>query len=319
MSFIEPGPISYREMKGGTIELLRKATIDASCHALVGQPITMGHPTSARNDAEIKEWARVNSIGIIESVTYNSEDGWFWAEGALTKPEAVRENTAPSVVFFARAYGSPGKFHGIPYGRELTAVEFDHIGLVPNPRFENATARFNSNHQPITTMFKWLRSIVTKQKNAEGVESDVRVNQEGEIPAEAKVDLGDGQTISLAELVANHTARENAAAKEVTLEADAEITVGGKQVKLSELVAAESAARLNAAEIETAKKKKADEDAAALAASKAKSSEFFVRLNAAKADAAKDPFAGKTPDKTPIAQREAARVNKLFGAPGQNA
>ena len=319
MSFIEPGPISYREMKNGTIELLRKSTIDASCHALVGQPVTMGHPTAARNDAEIKDWARQNAIGTIESVTYNADDGWYWAEGAVTKPEAVRENCAPSVVFFARGYGSAGKFHGIPYGRELTAVEFDHIGLVPNPRFENATARFNSNNQPVITMFKWLRSIVTKQKNAEGVESDVRINEEGEIPAEAKVDLGNGVTISLSELVANHTARENAAAKDVTLEPDTEITVAGKQVKLSDLVAGESAARLNAAAIEQVKadKIKADADAAALKAKEG--GEFFVRLNAAKTNAAADPFAGRTPDKTPVTQREAARVNKLFGAPGQKA
>ncbi len=324
MSFVEPGPISYREMRNGTIELLRKPVIDTSVRALIGQPVTCGHPKpeEARTDDEIKSWARANTIGTIESVTYNSDDGWYWAEGSLSKPEAVRSNAAPSVVFFARGYGSGGKYHGIPYGRELTAVEFDHIGLVPNPRFESATFRFNSLPNSMTNPIKWLRSLIKKEKNAEGVETDVRVNEEGTVPDTAVVDLGGGVTATLKELIANHTARVNAAPKEITLNPDDEIQVGESKVKLSDLVAGEAAARLNAAEIEKAKKDKeaADAETARLnaEAKKKEGDGFFVRLNAAKVVAA-DPFAGTKPDDRPISVRQKEHTAKLFGPPSAKA
>ena len=320
MAFIEPGPISYREMKGGTIELLRKSTIDAAHRGLVGQPVTIGHPDAARTEQDIKDWARQNSVGTIESVSYNSEDGWFYAEGTVTKPEAVRENAKPSVVFFTRGYGAPGKFHGIPYGRELLAVEFDHIGLVPNPRFEDANFRFNSltlepESSPMKNPIKWLVSKLTKQKNAEGVEADVRVNEEGEVPSSALVDLGNGVQVSLGELVTAHEARMNAAVETVTLAPDAEVNVGGKMVKLADIVAGEVTARLNAAETEAAKKKKEAEDAETARLNAAAGKEFFVKLAAAKTNAPEF----KTPDATPVAQKEHARVQKLFGPPGQKA
>ncbi len=318
MSFVEPGPINYSELRNGTVELLRKAAIDASVRALVGQPVTVGHPKAqdARTDEEIKSWARANAIGTIESVTYNAEDGWYWAEGALTKPEAVRHNAAPSVVFFARGYGSGGKYHGIPYGRELTSVEFDHIGLVPNPRFESATFRFNSNPDSNMNPIKWLRSKLLKEKNAEGVETDVRVNEEGTVPDTAVVELGGGVTVTLKELIANHAARTNAAApKEVTLNPDDEIEVNGSKVKLSDLVAGEATARLNAAEIDKAKKDKEAADAETARLNAAKGNECFLRLNAAKAEAKTDPFAGKAPDARPISVRAKEQTSKLFGPP----
>lgn len=321
LSFVEPGPISYREMAGGTIELLRKNAIDAGCQALVGQPLTDGHP-SGGTDAEIKAWARKNAIGTIETVSYDANDGWYWAEGALTKPEAVRLNAKPSVVFFARSMGAGGKFHGIPYGRELLAVDFDHIGLVPNPRFEGATFRFNSADQTSSTMnIKWLRNIVKKVTGADGTAAETVTKEEGEIPAAAKVDLGGGIVLPFSELVAAHEARMNAAAanQTVTLDPEAEITIAGKQVKVGEIIAAETAARLNAADTEKARKAKADADAETARLNAAAGTGFFVTLANARANAETDPFKDNQPAPGNAAAADRARVAKLFGPPGQAA
>jgi len=268
----------------------------------------------------------MNSIGTIESVRCDNATGWYHAEGSLTKPEVIPAGAKPSVVFFVRpnAVGPGGKFHDIPYGRELLSVKFDHIGLVTAPpRFEGATFRFNSSQ---TTMnpIKWLVRNLTPQKNAEGVETQVETKVEGEIPAAAKVDLGNGVVVPFSELLTAHEARMNAASedKTVTLDPEAEVTLpGGKTAKVKDIIAGETTARLNAAAAtkltDEQKAAKAREDAAALAG-KSHNDECFVRLNAAAARGNPGTTIGR-PVRVNAAERAAQDIQTRFGPVKQDA
>jgi hypothetical protein len=319
MSVIEPGPISYTEMKNGTIELLRKPAIDVAIAGLRGKPVTVGHPSGGTNE-EISAWGRMNSIGTIEDVTYDPADGWYWAEGRIDKPEAVRANSAPSVVFFPKAMGQGGKYHGIPNGRELLAVDFDHVGLVPSPRFEGASFRFNSSAQPTNTMFNWTRKIIKKVKDAAGIETEQAINETGQLPENATVDLlGDGKQVPLSELVTAHVSRMNAAAQSAELKGDEEITLpNGKTAKVSEIIESERTARLNASgdaakiAAAAAAKKKADDDAAAEQARlNAAGTPFFVKLASAASVSAGQRFG--TPVAANAERRHAEKVQTAFG------
>ena len=194
-----PGIVNYSDLKDGGKELLRKETIDDALPTLASDPLTMGHiPTSVADTTEFEN-------GKIDKWEFDPENGWFCCEGSVETEqarEAIRKGWGISGGTRVLEFGPGGYWLNNKYDREIKRLKFHHLALVEpglKPRFEDAAIRLNSTTH--TSMFKWI-------KNLAGKAGEKPTEQVQDLAPTTRLDLGDGKSATIAELVdferANH-------------------------------------------------------------------------------------------------------------------
>lgn len=229
--FLEPGLVSYRDVKGGGIELLRKETIDAAINTAIGNPLTCDHViVTAENRMNVEH-------GIVDAVDYDAGDGWYYASGDVDTEEArsrIRNNEKPSCGYVVTSFGPGGKYHGIQYDREITGIHFNHLAIVKKPRYENSNFRLNSIVSPTSnmTIFKFLKTLVTRANGADGKPTETTKVESRDVSGDTEVEV-DGQMIRLNELAEVWRIQ-----KSQVFEASGDdcIAIDGCDVKMNELV-----------------------------------------------------------------------------------
>ena len=183
--FIEPGIISYKD-QGGDIELLRKETIDRCIQSAVGNPLTIGH-VWITSENRLKE-----EQGIITDVYYDPVDGWYHVRGTVDTPRAQKllKLKKPSCGYSVGEFGPAGTYHGIRYGKEIKDILFNHLAIVDNPRYEEATFRLNSVSNPTNmNVFKLLKRIVTRENGADGQIKETEKSESFDLPGDTEVTM----------------------------------------------------------------------------------------------------------------------------------
>lgn len=208
---------------------------------MLGRPAIVGHVTTRKPVPA----DRVN--GRVDLVRRDDVPGspWFVCEGTVEGEHLRREiqnGKEPSCGYTALAFGPGGTWHNIPYVREITKIEFHHLGVVQNARYEEGDIRLNAktNNEGNTAMslIKWIKKV-TRPKNGGGDETVTEAA--GELSPDAVIEV-DGKQVKLNSLVESHrqvTAAPAAAAATATpdeLDGETEIEVDGKTVKLNALV-----------------------------------------------------------------------------------
>lgn len=275
--FLEPGLVSYRDVPGGGLELLRKETIDRALSTALGNPLTIGHVSvNAENRLDVEN-------GIISEVSYSVDDGWFYCEGTVDTDEArslIRRGQLPSCAYAVLSFGPGGMYHGIKYDREITDIVFQHLAIVEKPRYEGATFRLNSIN-PTTIMFKFLKKFITRENAADGQPVEKIETKVSEVSGDATVEI-DGVAVRLNDLTKTWKTQAG-----LVFNGEDEVEVDGAPVKMNAMIEAYRKARCNEAD---AKKKDEDRENAAKAeaekverenAAKKESDEKVARENAA--------------------------------------
>jgi hypothetical protein len=232
--FIEPGIVSYKD-QGGGIELLRKETLDRCMASAIGNPLILGHTyIHAENRLELEE-------GIVHSFAYNSDDGWYYVSGEVSTPSAqnrMRRGERPSCGYRVKELGPGGTYHGIKYDAEILDIEFNHLAIVDNPRYELAEFRLNSVNvnvsNPTNIMFKFLKKLVTRENGADGKVTESTKVESHEVSGDTEIEV-EGKMVKLNSLADCYMAETKAAVIR-TASGDDEVEVEGKNVKLNELV-----------------------------------------------------------------------------------
>lgn len=234
--FIEPGLVNYDDSGKGTV-LVRKGTLDKMAESLVGKPVFIGH-----NDLDPNEADMDNAQGRVVRTFYNAEDGWYHGEMEVWDPAAkaaLRNGFALSCAYGVTEWGEPGIHNNIPYEAEVLGGEYQHLAIVPNPRYEGATIQMSNSKggsKMKLNIWSWLKGDKDKQpvlQNAVEMESDKAV-VEIETAEGVKVD------VPLTKLVNAYKSAEEkkaAAAAASTKLADDQIVDigGGKKVTVAEL------------------------------------------------------------------------------------
>jgi len=240
--WLEPGIVSYED-GGGDKELLKKETIDAHMSTFIGRPVIIKHrkvtPQTMENVAE----------GYITRVWYEPADGWFYCEGIITGDEAkslIQYGWSVSCSYHVTGTDErPGSYHAIPYAREITAFDGEHLAIVENPRYEGATIRLNSKQPKENTvnLFKLFKKKVDAPRSNEAApapkkdEGTPPASHENSIKGDALIEIAPGKTATVAELVARYNAAPAASAETEELSPESTIEVApGKTVTLGELV-----------------------------------------------------------------------------------
>ena len=267
--FIEPGIISYRD-QGGGIELLRKETIDAALPTLADKAVIIGHTfVTPQNRLELEN-------GRIESWLFNSEDGKYHLKGTVDTDQArvLMKVKRPSIGYRVCSFGPGGVYHGIRYDKEITGIEFNHLAIVDNPRYEESTFRLNSivSNPSNMNVFKLLKKLVTRENGADGKPTDKEIitTESHELPGNTEVEIQgpDGKPLmvrlnDLADVWMKQTAAATKSNSKV--DGEDEVEVDGKPVKMNELVncyRTHGMKRENAAETQEQKTAREEKEAA---------------------------------------------------------
>jgi hypothetical protein len=221
--FIEPGLVSYRDVPGGGLELLRKETIDSALESALGNPLTIGHvQVTPENRIDVEN-------GVVTGVDYNAEDGWYYANGTAETDQAVskiQQGQRPSCAYAVRAFGPGGVYHGIKYDREIMDIEFQHLAIVEKPRYEGADFRLNSLTNPMK-LFKFIKNLLVRENGIESSKTEI-----SEMPGNTVVEI-DGVPVRLNDLASVWEAQKGQIFQGSM---DDMIEIDGQCVKMNELV-----------------------------------------------------------------------------------
>ena len=123
--------------------LVRKETLDKSLNTIIGAPVIINHlNVTADNANDLR-------VGVISNAYYNDKDGWYWCEGVIWDETAQnlitdKKWSVSCSYDFLEQDDEGGTENNIPYDREFTKLNFVHLALVDNPRYERANIVFNS-------------------------------------------------------------------------------------------------------------------------------------------------------------------------------
>jgi hypothetical protein len=337
--FIREGPVDYSDIGMG-IEVLRRETIAAALNSYIGRPLTLGHVSTTLAAERLDAVAE----GRVDKVGWDPETGWFFCEGTV-ETDAARAagmTMRPSAGLVVKGYGPAGRWNNVKYERELTAIEFHHLALVPRGRYEEADFRLNAVTTKLgeITMFKFIAKIL--KKNAEGKEETV--TEERELPADTEIDVGgtkvrlnalieskqaidraaaDAETARLAKEKADKAAADAAARNNAAPVTDeTEVLVDGKKVTIKDLKAAHAANATRGNAVKAAADARAAEEAKAAAekerlnaAAKAAGFASYEALAHAQERAAQSQIsvAGSSGSEQEALERGAARYGSVAG------
>ena len=134
-----PGVCRYDEPgKEELTVLLKEDTLRKMDPTFPGCPLFVRHVNEVPDEIEqVKEDA---DGWIIESF-FNQKDGKHWTKFiAVTDKafDAIRRGFKLSNCYVATEYGPGGKWNNIEYEKEVLDGEFEHMALVPDPRYEES-------------------------------------------------------------------------------------------------------------------------------------------------------------------------------------
>lgn len=140
-------PFKARFLQAGLVKydfgvcLLQKETIDKFIDTFKGCPVIINHKDNI---------TEADKVGVVQSIWFSEQDGWFWCDGVLTDDRAVKlvengYNVSCQYAITDYSINNDGKLHnGNPYDKEILNGLFEHLAIVDNPRYEGAYIAVNA-------------------------------------------------------------------------------------------------------------------------------------------------------------------------------
>lgn len=241
--YIEPGLADY-SAEGIGIVLVQKPVLDRMMSTFVGMPVVNFEHTDKRpedlfnmSDEEIGEIAD----GVISESGYDEESGWYWCDMLIWDKETQKNLDNGYSVSCAydvtKSDSSGGLYHNVEYDEEVTEGNYIHMAVVPNPRYEKAWVIKNSKTKGEGLKIKFLQ----KKKPLRNQEPVKKPDEEEVVVENAEdgmVDLGDGNEMSLSELVEMY--KQKKAGEQLDNAAkyglDDEVEVDGEKMTIRDLL-----------------------------------------------------------------------------------
>lgn len=244
--YIEPGLADYTA-EGIGVVLVQKPALDAMMSTYVGKPVVNLEHT----DLEPEELFNMSvekiqdfADGVIAASGYDAELGWYWTDMMIWDKETlenIKNGFSVSCAYdVTEADEKSGTYHNVPYDEEVLNGEALHMAIVPNPRYEKAWIIKNSKSEEevlkIVFKKKEKKAPVKKKpvENAKPEDDDTETVEN----ADGYVENEKGEQVPIEELANMY--RDKMAKKNMgkAYNMDDEVTVDGKTMKISELMAA---------------------------------------------------------------------------------
>lgn len=135
-----PGVARYEspDQKEALTVFLNEDTLRKMSPTFAGRPVFVEHVDEV--DEDVNELRNEADGWVIESF-YNPADGKTWAKFILVSDrgfKAIERGFRLSNAYIPSSYGQDGVWNGVPYQKEITGGEFEHLAIVKNPRYEES-------------------------------------------------------------------------------------------------------------------------------------------------------------------------------------
>lgn len=230
--FLEQGLVAYDDMKLGTL-LLRKETIENMIPSFIDKPVIVRH--QAVNEANFTDI----SVGYIKNIFFNSQDGWYYADCLVTHDEGhklINDGWGVSCAYKVSQIISGGKYHNIDFDGEIVSGTGEHLALVQNPRYEECFLAVNGKPAYLYNEKTFLNrtTLKNKQEDTDMIKFNFFGKKDDKgFKADTIVDLGNGKTAKLGDIIAFQNSLED----KHEIEGNVEIELAnGKKIKLEDAV-----------------------------------------------------------------------------------
>lgn len=130
-NFIEKGVCTYNDE---TIYLSQE-TLNKAIRSIKGRPVVIKHQKVDLNNMQD------HAVGYVSDCGFCSDNASFYCNFLVFDDkgkEVIAKDYSVSCAYLPKAFGIGGTWHNTPYDREVTELEFTHLALVPDPRYEDA-------------------------------------------------------------------------------------------------------------------------------------------------------------------------------------
>ena len=248
--YITPGLADYTAEGIGTV-LVGKEALDKIAPTYVGKPVVNLEHTD-KEPEELFELSKNSkpedfADGIIAATGFDDKSGWHWMD-FLIWDQDTQENIDEHGYSVSCAYDvtetdeDGGTYNNIPYVEEVLNGEGLHLAVVPNPRYERAYVIQNSKNpeeEVLKIVFKKKdKKTPVEKKTVKNAETEKKDDEETMENMDGYVENEKGEQVPIEELANMY--REKMAKKNMgkAYNMDDEVTVDGKTMKISELMAA---------------------------------------------------------------------------------
>jgi hypothetical protein len=258
-----PGVAEYREAGREPYRIMiEEETIKNMDPTFSGKPVYVRHVNEVNWDQ-----LQAEADGYVVESFFNQKDGKHWVKFIVVSDrghEAIRNGWKLSNAYVPKSFANGGRWHGVEYAKEVTNGEYEHLAIVPDPRYEESVIltpeQFKSyngekelellklaNDKGDTTM---KLNFFKKQK----------VENTADLEGTTVVLPKSGRELTIADLVKN--ADEVAVAgQEMMANGDHHIMVGEHKMKVNELVEKYAQCMNELSDLKKPKQDESDEEA----------------------------------------------------------
>ena len=134
-----PGVAEYQEPNKAPYRVfLNETTLRQMDSTFAGKPIFVHHVEDV--DSKLDN-VRAEADGWVSESFFNEADGKHWVKFIIVSErglQAVRSGWKLSNAYIPKSFGPGGLWNGVEYAQQIMNAEYEHLAIVPNPRYEES-------------------------------------------------------------------------------------------------------------------------------------------------------------------------------------
>lgn len=133
-----PGVAEYAEGPSAYRVFLNESTIRSMDPSFAGRPVFVHHVDGVEPDVD---QLRKEADGWVVESFYNKADGKHWVKFITVSDKAekaISQGMRLSNCYLPTAFGPGGQWNGVSYQKSIERGEYEHLAIVPNPRYEES-------------------------------------------------------------------------------------------------------------------------------------------------------------------------------------
>ncbi len=133
-----PGVAEYKEYGEDFRVFLNEDTIRAMGPTFAGRPVFVFHKDEVNQNLDK---LRSEADGWVVESFFNEADGKHWVKFIVCSEKgkrAVEAGYRLSNCYTPKDFSKGGEWNGVSYAKEVTGGEYDHLAILPNPRYEES-------------------------------------------------------------------------------------------------------------------------------------------------------------------------------------
>lgn len=134
-----PGVAEYRESDREPYRVfLNENTIRRMDPTFAGRPVFVMHVDGVSTDLHS---LRNEADGWVVESFFNEADGKHWVKFITVSEEAeraIKNGMRLSNCYIPKSFSNGGQWNGVDYQKEIVDGEYEHLAIVPNPRYEES-------------------------------------------------------------------------------------------------------------------------------------------------------------------------------------